>query len=196
VGGRPADVACLQPIKADPLPPPPVTHDPRRFWRGLYPPSPLHNSSAWLVMPPVSLLVCASPAPFGTAPRRPRPQGPKGAPWVIWGHLKEETKMNNFLLHSSLIGVLGAEQLAPEDRRKFPEPRRPQIFGQDADILTSRASTTAGTVRERVLCGFMVVYMTESHYSLGKVTRTWSTLYLQRRFLIYTILHCAYSGKV
>ncbi len=28
-GGRPADVACLHPIKADPLPP--VTHDPRRF---------------------------------------------------------------------------------------------------------------------------------------------------------------------
>ena len=26
---------------------------------------------------------------------------------------------------------------------------RPQIFGQGADILTGRASTTAGTVRER-----------------------------------------------
>ncbi len=26
---------------------------------------------------------------------------------------------------------------------------RPQIFGQDADILASRAGTTAGTVRER-----------------------------------------------
>jgi hypothetical protein len=36
VGGRPADVACLQPIKADPLPS--VTHHPRRFLRGLYPP--------------------------------------------------------------------------------------------------------------------------------------------------------------
>jgi hypothetical protein len=35
--------------------------------------------------------------------------------------LKEATKMNNFLLHSSLIGVLGAEQSAPKDRRKFPE---------------------------------------------------------------------------
>ncbi len=64
--------------------------------------------------------------------------------------MKEETKMNNFLLHSSLIGVLGAEQSVPEDRRKFPEPRRAQIFGQSADILTSRASTTAGTVQERV----------------------------------------------
>ena len=108
------------------------------------PPSPLHNSSAWLVMPPVSLLICASPAPFGTAPRQPRPRGPKGA------HLKEETKMNSFLLHSSLIRVLGAEQSAPKDRRKFPEYTRPQIFGLEADILTSRASTTAGTVRERV----------------------------------------------
>jgi hypothetical protein len=66
-------------------------------------------------------------------------------------HLKEETKMNNFLLHSSLIGVLGAEQSAPKDRRKFPEYRPPQIFGQSAEVFfTSRASTTAGTVRERV----------------------------------------------
>ncbi len=40
------------------------------------------------------------------------------------------------------------------------------------------------------------IYMTESHYSLGMVTRTWSTLYLQRQFLIYTILHCTYSGNV
>ena len=63
--------------------------------------------------------------------------------------MKEETKMNNFLLHSSLIRVLGVEQSAPKDRRKFPEYTRPQIFGLDADILTSRASTTAGTVRER-----------------------------------------------
>jgi hypothetical protein len=58
--------------------------------------------------------------------------------------------MNHFLLHSSVIGVLGAEQSAPKDRRKFPEYRRPQIFVQSADILTSRARTTAGTVRERV----------------------------------------------
>ena len=32
--------------------------------------------------------------------------------------------------------------------------------------------------------GGIVVYMTGSHYSLGMVTRTWSTLYLQRQFLI------------
>jgi hypothetical protein len=65
-------------------------------------------------------------------------------------HLKEETNMNNFLLHSSLIRVLGAEQSAPKDRRKFPKYMRLQIFGLDADTLTSRASTTAGTVQERV----------------------------------------------
>ncbi len=123
---------------------PPLCHAwPEAVWCGLHP-LPLHNSSAWLVMPPVSLLICASPAPFGTAPRRPRPRGPKGA------HLKEETKMNNFLLHSSLIRVLGADQSTPKDRRKFPEYMRQQIFGLDADILTSRASTTAATVRERV----------------------------------------------
>jgi hypothetical protein len=58
--------------------------------------------------------------------------------------------MNNSLLHSSLIGALGAEQSAPKNRRKFPEYRRPQIFAQSADILTSSASTTVGTVRERV----------------------------------------------
>jgi hypothetical protein len=93
-------------------------------------------------------VICLSvvdPRPFfGQTSQRPHPRGPKGA------HLKEETKMNNSLLHSSLIGALGAEQSAPKDRQKFPEYRRAQIFGQRADILTSRASTTAGTVRERV----------------------------------------------
>ena len=138
--GRETSRCCLFTAhQADPLPP--VTHHPRRSWRGLYPPPPLHNSSAWLVMPSVYLFVCASPAPFGTAPRRPRPRGPKGA------HLKEETKRNSFLLHSSLIRVLGAEQSAPKDRRKFPEKRwkylRPRTFGQDANILAGRAGTTS-----------------------------------------------------
>jgi hypothetical protein len=88
------------------------------------------------------------PAPplFDTAPRWPRLRGPKGA------HLKEVTKMNSFLLHSSLIRVLGAEQSAPKDQRKFPEKRwkysRPQIFGQDANIQAGRAGTTASTVRQ------------------------------------------------
>jgi hypothetical protein len=42
------------------------------------PPPPFTTSSTWLVMPPVSLLICASPAPFDTAPRWPRPRGPNG----------------------------------------------------------------------------------------------------------------------
>ena len=42
-----------------------------------------------------------------------------------------------------------------------------------------------------------VLYVVLSHWvHLVMVTRTWSTLYLQRQFLIYTILHCAYSGNV
>jgi hypothetical protein len=95
------------------------------------------------MMPPVSPLICAGPASFDTAPRWPRPQGPNGA------HLKEETKMNKFLLHSSLIRVLGAEQSTPKDRQKFPEYTWLRIFGQDANIWAGRAGTTASTVRQR-----------------------------------------------
>ncbi len=75
------------------------------------------------------------------------PRGPKGA------HLKEETKMNSFLLHSSLIRLLGAEQSAPKDRQKFPEKRwkysqpqildRTRIFGQVVPVQQ------ADTVRQR-----------------------------------------------
>ena len=65
--------------------------------------------------------ICLSvvdPRPFfGPTSQRPRPRGPKGA------HLKEETKRNRFPLYSSLIRVLGAEQSAPKDRRKFSEKR-------------------------------------------------------------------------
>ncbi len=46
------------------------------------------------------------------------------------------------------------------------------------------------------LCGFIDGYMTESHYSLGMVTRFCSTLYLQWQYLIYTILLCTYRGNV
>ena len=62
-------------------------------------------------------ILASAPPYFDAAPLWPRPRGPKGA------HLKEETKMNSFLLHSSLIRVLGAEQSAPKDRRKFSEKR-------------------------------------------------------------------------
>ncbi len=32
--------------------------------------------------------------------------------------------------------------------------------------------------------------------SLGMVTRTWSTLYSQWQYLIYSMLRCAYNGNV
>jgi hypothetical protein len=140
VGNRPADVACLHPIKADPLPS--VTHGPRQF------------GAAHTPLPPSQQLLMAchatcfsaymlQPRPFQHSSSRATPTRSQGA------HLKEETKMNNSLLHSSLIRVLGAEQSAPKDRRKFPEYSRPQIFGLKADILAGRAGTTAGTVRQR-----------------------------------------------
>ena len=43
-----------------------------------------------------------------------------------------------------------------------------------------------------LLCGFKYMLRYITLCSLGMVTRTWSTLYLQRQFLIYTILHCGY----
>ncbi len=52
-------------------------------------------------------------------------------------------------IFGAVIGHLKAEidfWLFPRKRWKY---RREQIFGQSADILTSRAGTTAGTVRER-----------------------------------------------
>ncbi len=61
--------------------------------------------------------------------------------------LRHQMPVWNYFVNS--FYSVGAEQSAPKDRRKFPEYRRPQIFGQSADILTSRAGTTAGTVRER-----------------------------------------------
>jgi hypothetical protein len=49
----------------------------------------------------------------------------------------------------------------------------------------------------RLYCAGLRMYVEYiTHYSLGMVTRTWSTLYLQRQYLIYTILYCAYSGNV
>ncbi|MFN9981223.1 MAG: hypothetical protein ACK53Y_14960, partial [bacterium] len=60
-------------------------------------------------------ILAPAPPSFDAAPHWPRPRGSKGA------HLKEETKRNRFLLYSSLIRVLGAEQSAPKDRRKFSE---------------------------------------------------------------------------
>ncbi len=83
-------------------------------------------------------------------------------------------------------GVLGLRQI--NTSRKAP--LQVNFFRRQHFALSSTESYLS------TLCGFMVVYMTESHYSLGMVTRTWSTLYSQWQFLIYTILHCAYSGNV
>jgi hypothetical protein len=82
---------------------------------------------------------------FDAAPLWPRPRGPKGA------HLKEESKRNRFPLYSSLIRVLGDEQSAPIDRRKFSEKgskcRRPPTFCigrlHFGMFWTGRAGTTS-----------------------------------------------------
>ncbi len=115
MGNRPADVACLHPIKA-------ITHRPRQ---SLARPTPLP------LPPSQQLRVACDATCFSAYMRQPRPF------------------RNNFLLHSSLIRVLGAEQSAPKDRRRFPDYTGPRIFGQDANILAGRAGITAGTVRQR-----------------------------------------------
>ena len=61
--------------------------------------------------------------------------------------------------------------------QKQLDQRRSQSF-ELTQLTTSPPPYCAGLWR------YMVVYMTVSHYSLGMVTRTWSTLYLQRQFLI------------
>jgi hypothetical protein len=57
------------------------------------------------------------PAPFGASSQWPRPRVPKGT------HLKEETKLNNFLLYGFTIEGLGAEQ---KDRQKFSKYTQPR----------------------------------------------------------------------
>ncbi len=96
---------------------------------------------AWPVpLPPPSTLlgpaydvIFDNPAPLGATSQWPCPQGPKA-------HLKEETKLNNFLLYGFLIGDLGAEKLAPKDRRKFSKYMRPPKFLRSAQILDCRVN--------------------------------------------------------
>ena len=59
-----------------------------------------------------------------------------------------------------------------------------------------KESEEGDTGKDRAVCGFKDIWWYITHYSLGMITRTWSTLYLQRQFLIYAILHCGHSGKV
>ena len=116
---------------------------------------------------------------FDAAPHWPRPRGPKGA------LLKEETKRNRFPLYSSLIRVLGAEQSAPKDRRKFSEKgskcRRPPTFRGTPTFWhvldRSCRYNHAGTVRQ-----------TRRPYKLGRFvnrshlrTRRWRSNTFRRR---------------
>jgi hypothetical protein len=92
--------------------------------------------------------------------------------------LKEETKMNNFLFHSSLIEVLGAEQSAPKDRRKFPENGENLCGRREFDIrkgfdkpcqynrLVQYGRDAAH--KSRAACAFrsLEVYMNERQYHL------------------------------
>ncbi len=113
-------------IKAYPPPPPRITGG--NFSAACTP----HAPST--LLGPAYDVIWTIPAPFGATSQWPRPRGTKGA------HLKEETKLNNFLLYSFLIGDLGAEQLAPKDRQKFSKYTRPPKFLRSAQILDCRVN--------------------------------------------------------
>jgi hypothetical protein len=76
-------------------------------------------------LPPLSQacdVILTFSAHFGESPQRPRPRGPKRA------RLKEKASLTNFLFYGFFIKGLGAELLAPEDRRKFGKNKRPLDF--------------------------------------------------------------------
>ncbi len=123
-GGREADVTCLS--RLTPLPPPRITGG--EFRAACTPHAPRHPLS------PAYDVILTIPAPFSASSRWPRLRGPKGA------QLKEKTKLNNFLLYGFLIEGLGAEQLAPKDRRKFSKYMRPPKILMSAYILDCRAN--------------------------------------------------------
>ncbi len=104
--------SCDLLIKANP--PPPPHSSPGAILARPVPLPPLSHCSA---RPMTSSLTI--PAPFGATSQWPCPRSPRGT------CLKEETKLNNFLLYGFLIGVLGAEQSAPKDRQKFSNYTRP-----------------------------------------------------------------------
>jgi hypothetical protein len=85
-----------------------------------------------LLSPACDVILMIS-APFGVSPQWLRPRGPKGV------SLKEETKLTNFLFYGFLIEGLGAEQLAPKDRRKFSKYTQRPIILTSAYILDFRA---------------------------------------------------------
>jgi hypothetical protein len=136
--GREADVTCLS--RLTPLPPPPP-----RITGGEFSAACTPHAPSTLLGPACDVILTIS-APFGASSQWPRPRGPKGA------HLKEETKLNNFVLYGFLIEGLGAEQLAPKDRQKFSKYMRPPKILMSSYILDCRANfgLSAGTVGERV----------------------------------------------
>ncbi len=111
---------------------------------------------------------------------------------------KDETvegKIEDFLRPDNCAHpVVTGSKLTDAEHAQLDPPLR--IEELDVALNKANVKSAPGVGISYRLCGFMDWYMTESHYSLGMVTRTWSTLYLQRRFLIYTILHCAYSCNV
>jgi hypothetical protein len=115
----------------------------------------LARPTAYTPLPPSQQLRMACDATcFSVGMRQPRPfrhSSLTATPTRSQGGSFERGDQNEQFSPSQLFDQSSrAEQSAPKDRRKFPEYTRTQIFGLDADILTSRASTTAGTVRERV----------------------------------------------
>jgi hypothetical protein len=126
-------------IKADPLPPPLSHASPGAILaRPILLPPPSH-SAAW----PVTSSVYKSPPLSVQLLNGHAHEVPRGC------LLKEETKMNNFLLHSSLIEVLGAEQSAPKDRQKLPGPRCAQRIWHPQRLWQAVPVQQAGTVWER-----------------------------------------------
>jgi hypothetical protein len=63
--------------------------------------------------------------------------------------LKEKASLTNFLFYGFLIKGLGAELLAPEDRRKFSKIKLPLDFWLPRGFWHGGPVQTAGTVWER-----------------------------------------------
>ncbi len=136
--------------------PPPTPPPPRITWGEFGAVCPPHAPST-LLGPACDVILTIS-APFRESSQWPRPRGPKGA------HLKEETKLNSFLLYGFLIEGLGAEQLAPKDRQKFSKYTRPPIIFIPRIYWHVGPVQAAGTVRER---------MHKQKQSAGSPSLTW-----------------------
>ncbi len=91
-----------------------------------------------------------------------------------------QLNLDSFCDHVQIFGAVIGHLEAKIDFWFFPRKwwkyRRPQIFGQSADILTSRAGTTARTVRERrrpyKLGGLSVQVKFKTTWTRGNITWT------------------------